>query len=321
MEILRPMENRGYPADYLLARISVRRSWLVADWRHLLSAAEPLEAVPVSPRRGKLGAGSEQAIWASLLEESAWLYGQMDERLRGIFSTVFTWFELKTLILCLRTRQRTGGAELEGILAHSLLAEKVRRLLVGAGETAGVAEEICNLFARDDVNYARLRGVYGKEGVDGVERQLVTLYLEQAACGELHPAVRKFFRYLIDMTNIMILYKQLRWRIKLPLSFIAGGGMKGSTFRGLLEGEGLNALPPLVRSLTGMPAQIPAGGSPEPLLLKGLSRLLSREARVTGGIGLILDYLWRCYMEARNLSILAHCGEMEREILRTELLQ
>lgn len=321
MEILRVVEGRGYPADYLLARISVRRSWLVADWRHLLSAAEPLEAVPASPRRGKLGIGSEQAIWASLLEESAWIYGQMDERLRGIFYPVFTWFELKTLVLCLRTRQRTGGAELEGILAHSLLAEKVRRLLAGAGETAVVAEEICNLFARDDARYARLRGVYGKEGLDGVERQLVTLFLEQVACGRLHPAVGKFFRYLIDMTNIMTLYKQLRWRIKPPPSVIAGGRMKGSTFRGLIEGEGLNALSPLVRSLTGMPAQIPAGGSPELLLLKGLSRLLRREAREPDGIGLILDYLWRCYLEARNLSILSHCGEMDREILRTELVQ
>ncbi|WP_041245221.1 V-type ATPase subunit [Geotalea uraniireducens] len=321
MEILRHVEGRGYPVDYLLARISVRRSWLVADWRHLLSAAEPLEAVPVSPRRGKLGAGREQAIWASLLEESAWVYGQMDERLRGIFSPVFTWFELKTLVLCLRTRQRTNGAELEGILAHSLLAEKVRRLLVGAGETAVVAEEICNLFARDDVKYARLRGIYGKEGVDGVERHLVTLFLEQVVAGRLHPAVGIFFRYLIDMTNIMTLFKQLRWRIKLPLSFIAGGRMKGSTFRGLLDGEGLNALPPLVCTLTGMREQISVGASPEPLLLKGLSRLLRREAREPDGIGLILDYLWRCYMEARNLSILAHCGEMDREILRTELLQ
>ena len=321
MEILRPMENRGYPADYLLARLSVRRSWLVADWRHLLSAAEPLEAVPVSPRRGKLSTGSEQAIWVSLIEESAWLYGLMDERTREIFSPVFTWFELKTLVLCLRTRQRTGGAELEGILVHSLLAEKVRRLLVGGGETAGVAEEICNLFARNDVKYARLRGIYGKEGVDGVERQLVTLFLEQAGCGGLHSAVGKFFRYLIDMTNIMTLYKQLRWRIKPPLSFIAGGRMKGSTFRGLHEGEGLNGLPPLVRSLTGMPAQISAGVSPEPLLLQGLSRLLRREARESDGIGLILDYLWRCYMEARNLNILSHCGGMDREILRTELLQ
>jgi len=321
MEILRVVEGRGYPVDYLLARISVRRSWLVADWRHRLPAPEPLEAVPVSPRRGKLGAGSEQAIWGSLLEESAWLYGQMDERLRGIFSPVFTWFELKTLILCLRTRQRTGGAELEGLLAHSLLAEKARRLLAGAGETAGVAEEICHLFARDDVSYARLRGVYGKEGLDGIERQLATLFLEQVAAEGLHPAVGKFFRYLIDMTNIMTLYKQLRWRIKRPVSSIAGGRMKVSTFRGILEGDGLNALPPLVRSLTGMPAQIPAGVSPEPLLLKGLSRLLRREAREPDGIGLILDYLWRCYMEARNLSILAHCGEMDREILRTELLQ
>lgn len=321
MEILRPVEGRGYPADYLVARLRVRRSRLVADWRRLLSAAEPLEAVPVSPRRGKLGAGSEQGIWTPLLEETAWLYGQMEERLRRIFSPVFTWFELNTIVLCLRSRGTGEGAEAEGLLAHTLLADKVRRTLLKGGETAVAAEETGALLAREDMRYVRLRGVYRKEGMAGFERQLVTQFLEQAGCGGLHPAVGRFFRYLIDMTNVMTLYKELRWRIRLPSPFIGSGRLKGSTFSGLLDGDGLRGLPQLVRTLTGITEDIPPGSSPEPLLLKGLSKMLGREAREPDGIGLILDYLWRCRMEARNLSILAHCGDAERETVRTELVQ
>ena len=43
MELLRPLEDRGYPAEYLLSRIRGRRSRLIVDWRPLIYEAAPMD--------------------------------------------------------------------------------------------------------------------------------------------------------------------------------------------------------------------------------------------------------------------------------------
>lgn len=77
----------------------------------------------------------------------------------------------------------------------------------------------------------------------------------------------------------------------------------------------------LVRKLTGKEAGLISPGSLERLLLTWLTHNVRRWGRNPSGPGMILDYLWRCYLEARNLGLLIYCRGVGRELLREELIQ
>lgn len=317
MEMLRVMENREYPPDYLAARIRGRRRYLVADWEVILSAPSPLEAVPATPGRGTLTAGGEERVWSGLLREWGWVYGEMDGKLRKTFAPVFRWLELRTLIIALRHRSAGENAKAELLLATSLLAEELKRG-VREGEPSRVLVAAGDLLAPR--GGGRVRAAYGKEGTAGGERELVSLCLEGGVAGRLHPAVREFCRYLIDRQNLVALYKGLRWRIASPLVFVAGGTLRLSALEEARGKGDVAAVAPLVRRRCGTEPPLSASGV-EKALVDGLSHLLRRRAREGEAVGLVLEYLWRCYTEARNLGVLLHAGGMEREALREELFQ
>ena len=52
-----------------------------------------------------------------------------------------------------------------------------------------------------------------------------------------------------------------------------------------------------------------------------VTRLLRKAGRGPSGVGLILDYLWRCSLEATNLSILLYGSELDRETITPEIAQ
>lgn len=320
MELLRTIYNRGYPSEYLQARIRGRRVYLIADWQRIFSAANPLEAVPASPYRRALSYGSEEEVWRNLLQEFAWLYGQMDQRLRDIFSPVFIYFELRTLILCLRNKVERNDRKIEALLRHTLLAEKVQKTLTAEDGLSATVNAVAGVLAACVRRFGRLRGMYREEGLPGFERGLTHLYLEEAITGSLHPLIRAFMGRLIDTRNVITLYKQVRWHIKASPSFIREGRAGESALREMAEKNDMAEVTLLIRRLTGVEVEIASAGTVENLLLTGITRFLRRRGREPAGPGLILDYLWRCYVEARNLSLLIHCGE-DREALGAELIQ
>ncbi|HEY6874297.1 MAG TPA: V-type ATPase subunit [Geobacteraceae bacterium] len=315
MEMLRAMENRDYPVDYLGARVRGRRRYLVADWESILSAPSPLEAVPATPGRGALTTSGEERIWRGLLHEWGWVYGQMNGGVRSTFAPVYRWLELRTLILCLRNRMAGDTAKEEALLATSLLAEPLKRAVRegDALRVLGMAGEF--LAPRGG---RRVRAAYGSEGMAGGERELVTLCLEGAVAGRLHPAVREFCRYLIDRQNLVALYKVLRWRTGISPLYVAGGTLRISALEEVRAKGDAGSIVHLIRRRSGVEPPLTPSGV-EKALVDGLSRLLRRMARGGDGVGLVLDYLWRCYTEARNLGVLLQAGGMEREALRGEL--
>jgi len=59
----------------------------------------------------------------------------------------------------------------------------------------------------------------------------------------------------------------------------------------------------------------------EATLYREITRTLKKESRDDLSIGPILDYLWRCSIEAMNLSILS-CGQkLPRDIVKAELVR
>jgi vacuolar-type H+-ATPase subunit C/Vma6 len=55
-------------------------------------------------------------------------------------------------------------------------------------------------------------------------------------------------------------------------------------------------------------------------LYRGMTKWLKRAARDPFGVAPILDYLWRCSIEAMNLSVLYHGRDLEREAVTAELV-
>ncbi|KAF0216105.1 MAG: hypothetical protein FD174_3867 [Geobacteraceae bacterium] len=320
MELLRTVHNRGYPQEYLQARIRGRRAYQIGDWERILSAADPLEAVPASPYRGALTVRSEEEVWQNLLRELVWLYCQMDQRVREIFSPVFVCFELRTLVLCLRNKGERNDRKIEELLFYSLLAGKVQKALKADQDLPGVIDAVAGVLSAGAMRFGRLRNIYREQGLTGFEQGLTNLSLGEVIKGPLHPLIREFISRLIDTRNVMTLYKHLRWRIKAPPAFIEGGGIRESALREIAEKNDMAEVSPLIRRLTGEEVEAASAGNVERLLLTAITRLVRRRGREPAGTGLILDHLWRCYVEALNLSLLIHCRD-DREAVRRELVQ
>jgi len=317
LELLRPMESRGYPTDYLLARIKGRRLELISDWRSL-AAADPLEALRTGRYIGVSGGAPEAAVWMKFLTELDWLYRQMDERVRDRFAPVFFWFELRTLLISLRFLRGGDGRKVTELLATSLLAERVKRVLKGKANAA-VDALISRLKAVAERCW-RLRGIYRDVGAREFEDQLLAFYLEQVAGAAPQPLIGEFFRALIDMRNLLILYKRLRWNIGKPAAFVKGGDIGRSKLRNIAERGELAEVTQLILSLPGMGEPPASRENVEHLLLGWLTRRVRRWGREPADVGPILDYLWRCYLEALNLGLLIHGRGMEPELLAGEVV-
>lgn len=321
MELLNTTDSRGYPPDYLKARIKGRRACLIDDWEPLLAASDPLEAMPASPHRNLIIARSPEEGWKNLLRESAWLYSQMDKRLRHVFSPLFGWLELRTLTLCLRNMLDSRAGRIEELLQQSLLSAGLQKVLLGGGEHAAVINAAAALLAADSTQKRRLTGVYRQEGVAGFERELTDLFLAEAVAGRLHPLISEFLAILIDARNIITLYKQQRWRISTPPAFIAGGSCDLPMLCKLAKKAGREEIMLLIRKVTRTKIAFAVPESVERLMLTWVTRTVRRWGRNPSGPGMILDYIWRCYLEARNLGLLVHCRGADRELLRMELIQ
>ncbi len=153
MELLRDIPGDGYPTDYVVARVRARRTALTHDWR------------AAGARRASLAA-SDEAIWDGLLQEFEWLYLQMDRPMRARLAPVFALFELKTIVLCLRNASAGRPDEIERLLGHSLLADRVRDALRAGPqidlENEGVRAEMIDNAVR--FIRAGLGRPQGKEG-------------------------------------------------------------------------------------------------------------------------------------------------------------
>lgn len=76
----------------------------------------------------------------------------------------------------------------------------------------------------------------------------------------------------------------------------------------------------MIRALTGIKVERLEPTMVELALYKGMTRWLRKEGRDPLGVGPILDYLWRCSIEAMNLSILYQGKDLERDFVAAELV-
>ena len=311
----------GYPDEYLLARLRGRRANLGGDRISPTDAAGRTESG--SPLRYRTAAGgtADTDAWHAMHAEFRWVYRQMNEELRNTFAPLFLWFELRTIILCLRFLRGLDRGKAGGLLPGSLLAKRVQRVLTGEGEPAAAMDALAGLLAAVAEPFRGLGTVFRERGGREFEQRLATLYLERMTGLPLHPVLGEFFRSVIDMRNLVTLAKQIRWQLHEPRAFIRGGDIPPERLGKAREENSSVALATLLGALPDM-GEIPATQvNPEPLLLGWLTRKVRRLGRDPLGIGLVLDYLWQRFVEAHNLSLILHCGDLDHAAVSAELIR
>jgi len=246
----------------------------------------------------------------------------MNETLREIFRPFFMYSELRILFSCLRHIQnsrRTGI--MENILASSLLSEQVRTLLKTAVDISSAAGELENLFSSFSVKFKGLAKIAEAEGTRGLESALTNRYLAYTVQGKLHPLMRSFFVRIIDARNVMSAYKYLRLDERTVPSFIDGGSIIWTRYVNIADRKDISGLISVIKKLTDIRIEKPDAANVENSLYKMITKFLKKQGRQPLGVGLILDYLWRCSLEAMNLSILFHGRDLNRETVMAELMR
>ncbi len=247
----------------------------------------------------------------------------MNPRLRAAFAPVFVLFELKTIILCLRNKSIQKIVNIEILLARSLLAERLQELLRRETDVRSTVAALTDALAGTAESFGALENAYAQDGLKGLENNLTRIYLQYIRKQRLHPVIKKFFLSFIDLRNIVLLYKQLRWEVEDGLPFISGGTIDPSRFQQLLARKDPAELDTLIASMTGLKTLTIASteGALETSLLASLTRKLQKLGRENEDVGLILDYIWRIYIQARNLAVLYHGKQLDADTLERELVR
>jgi vacuolar-type H+-ATPase subunit C/Vma6 len=309
VQLLRDPGGSGFPADYVVARIRGRRARLLTDW-HGAVLREPTYA------------SQDESIWSALLDECAWLYGQLDPELRGHVAPLLALFELKTIVLCLRNRAAQRLEEVERLLRHSLMSEGLQQALRTGPDLRGTVTSVAAALEVAIEDAAALEGAYAGGGLQGFERELNRGYLVAVTGATLHPATRRLVELVIDLRNVMTAYKHLRWQVDEPVQLVHGGRIALERLTRLVESRDLALLAAFAAEVTGRAAtaQSVGEGTLETALLSHVSRELRSAGRVDGAVAVVLDYAWRVYVNARNRSIIAHGAGVERGLVERELV-
>jgi vacuolar-type H+-ATPase subunit C/Vma6 len=320
MEILRSPSDNEYPTEYLLARIRGRRVYLIRDWDTIVFNPEPHKYL-LSTRYGELlGTYASDGIWKNLLKELQWVYHQMNRGLIHIFQPFFIYAEIKTIILCLRHKTAQGAlTEIESILLFSLLSDKIKDLFRMKTDFLTSLEMLEKVCISPSAGMTGLRDVFAEDGLKAVEQLLTGMYLKKILRAGLHPVIKSFFVSLIDSKNIMAAYKHLRWGIHAEPVFIPGGSIRESRLKKVVETGRIEEISLLISRYTGISIEETTASGIDVTLQRGMTKMIKMMSRESSGIGLLLDYLWKCSVEARNLSIIISSREIDRNILKREL--
>lgn len=303
MRVLLREMPAGVPADCLLTRIRGRRSFLVCDWDRMLLARQPLTALSSAPWRESFSVGAEDQVQQVLRKEYFWVFLRMDEPQRRFAAPFFWLAEIRTLALSLRflTRER---AYIGRLLRDSLLDGSIKDLLQGSDGCAVAVAKLADLLAWHEPRFAGLLDVYRSGGPGAVEAALYEISLQSLVRTRLHPQMHCYIALVVDSRNLITVAKRLRWQMSTIPPLLEGGNLPLPRLAELFKRRDDIGLLHLAMRLGG---QVPfrEAADLERVLYESQRRVMCRLAR-EGGIGTILDYLWRCANEAANIGLLEH---------------
>lgn len=319
-ELLEKVPDHGYPDVYLLSRIRGKKSRLIRDWSPFISSPSPHEQLPEGHYQGISEDRSPEGIWRKLFKEYRWVYHQMNEQLRKTFSPFFLHAELRTLFICLRNLKGMKTSMVKETLAASLFSNEMKHILMASTDEGSAVHLIEEQFLCMSERFRGISEIMHQKGLKGFERAVTERFLSIQAGAKLNPLLRNFFVHLIDARNMLALAKLLKLETKEESPFLPGGTVDAERLTRIFETKELPAAEKVLWEATGQ------SGSLDPLsveasLYRKIGRSLKNAGRMPLGIGPILNYLWRCSIEAMNLSVLSYGQELKRDIVTAELIR
>lgn len=314
-------KDHGYPSDYLLSRIRGRRARLVQDWAPLVAAPAPLERLPEGHYQRVCSDRSTEGIWKPLLAEYRWVYFQMNRNLRNIFGPFFVYTELRTLFICLRNLKEIKRTAVKEMLFVSLLSEELRQILSDSADELAAVRTIESKLRYLSGEFSGITEILRQKGLSGLEHELTKQYLSVITGAGLDPVLQEFFTRLIDARNALALTKLMKLDRPAEHSFIPGGTIYTERLRELLNSRSLPEMERLFREMTGEQIASADHVKLEAALYRGITRWLKKKGRSSLDTGPILDYLWRCSIEAMNLSVLCYTRGLEQDLVAAELVR
>jgi vacuolar-type H+-ATPase subunit C/Vma6 len=305
--LVRPNRFGGYPTEYVVARIKSRQASLIRDWESVLR---------MRSRRDM----SDEQVWSAMLAEFGWLHRQLNPSLLWSAAPMFALFELKTLALVLRNIAIRRASVVRSVLNHSLLDEQLQAVLLRAADVRSALVQLAQLGVADWL-FSGLEAFYDQGKLRAIEEEVMTRFLERAATSRLEPALAEFFRFFIDLSNIMRTYKHVRWELAAEPRLIAGGSIPTARLRQIASTRDSALLTQVVQQATGhaaSPTEIES--RLETILLKALTDRLAARRRDDRAINVVISYLWRRYIQARNLAVLVHGADVAVDVLEHELI-
>lgn len=269
----------GFPRPYLIARMHGRRLfWRAAVEEQPLSASDP---------------------WHALQQEYAWALDTMDRPTERVFSPYFCYFELKSILVCLRLLRSGEGMKLEQVIASSRLSRPFRECLRQGGPVEKIVSRLLELLSRTMPVRPYVRPNPTEGDWSAQEELLVEHFYRWALGRRTHSLLRWFFSAQVDMRNSLRLYRALRWDLSPAPDFIPGGRVATRRLLKVYTSKD----PRRFGELGPMFKEISASGSVEAAALAWQTGQLRRRARTQGELPYILDYLWSCYLQTRSRSM------------------
>jgi vacuolar-type H+-ATPase subunit C/Vma6 len=313
--------DHGFPPDYLLSRLRGRKSRLVADWDLLVKSTSPMEKLLPGHYQMIFGIGAPAAVWRALMAEYRWVYHQMNGPARKTFAPFFLYGELRTLFICLRYLKGSMRDRLQEVLSVSLLSSEIKDALLKSPDELSAARKIEEILRGLFGRFNGITGTMKHAGLKDFEQKLAERFLSVMISTGLDPLLKIFFLQVIDARNILALAKLMKMGATSDHPFISGGGTDAVRLREILDRRDVQAADKIVQGITGEKTAPADLSGLERSLYRGISRSLKRSGRGSLGTGPVLDYLWRCSVEAMNLSILSQGTKLARDIVAAELVR
>jgi hypothetical protein len=245
----------------------------------------------------------------------------MSRTLRTVFYPFFLSQEIRTIIICLRLKQaRDPGAGIAEALSDSLLADEIKKLFLAGDDLPSALDGLEHVLAVIGNAPHGFRELSEAEGLSAVEVTIGDRLIQHCLQSAFNPVVRSVIESLIDMRNIITLWKHLRWSIASPLHLQEGGRLSRSLMAALERKGDRDSTALLIEDFTGQHLPDPPPQCIESILYAGLSRQLQRGCRRGDDTALVLSCLWESAMECRNLGMLHRVRDSEREAFRKELV-
>lgn len=289
LSMLIEVSAREYPTDYLLSRLRARA------------------AAPAGPPDDRSG-GIDRRIWEGLQGERGWLFRQVNSDLRWALAPLFVYFEISTVAQVLRFLAAghldAAGSALKG----SLLNGELKVILRSRDSVTGVLTRLERFFSRHGAGIKGLGKSYEEKDLAQSEEMLRSGILAAGLQRSGHKTMASFLRDLVDVRNLLVLARRLRWKTASDPALLAGGRLNMQ-----FSDEKFDAadLLQMIRHWTGGAEPGPEQLQPtrlEPVLQTYLVRKTARLRRLGDPVAACIEYLFRQDALTRQKSIRFHGG-------------